>query len=534
MLMNLIKKNSCLLLLALLSCPSLFAQGLGTKAALSSAANNEPAAPMEYTIGGVAIKGVRYLDEELLIAVAGLEVGTKIKLSNDELISKAIRNLWKQDLFADVKIKVSKVINDKVFLEIQLEERPRLSRYIIKGVKKGETQEIKDKINLVKAKVVTESIKKEVSTKIKKFYADKGFSNTTVQIKERPDTTIVNNVVLTITIDKGIKSQINQINFAGNEHASDERLKRTFKGTKEMPRLTLYPKYDQGLFDKEERSFKKYIQQKGFLSLSKTLDALSPYMRLNVFTSSRFNAAKYETDKEALINYYNTLGYRDAKIVVDTIRRMSNGKLNVDVKIDEGNRYYFGNFVWKGNTKYSSEILSKVLGIQKGDVYNQELLEKRIGTQVSPDGGEDISSIYMDDGYLFFNIDPQESSITNDTINYEMRVVEGPQATIKNITIVGNDRTNEYVLRRELRTLPGNKFSRSDLIRTQREIANLGFFDQEKIGIKPTPNPSDGTVDIEYSVVEKSSDQLQLSAGFGGSVKFYGNVGIAFKISHLD
>ena len=529
MLMNLIKKNSYLLLIAVFASPAVFAQGLGAKAAFNTSSNEETKAPVEYTIGGVAIKGVRYLDEELLLAVAGLEVGSKIKLNNDELISKAIRNLWKQDLFADVKIKVSKVINDKAFLEIQLEERPRLSRYIIKGVKKGETQEIKDKINLVKAKVVTESIKKEVATKIKKYYADKGFSNTSVQIKERTDTTIVNNVVLTITIDKGIKSQINQINFAGNEHASDERLKRTFKGTKEMPRLTLYPKYDQGLFDEETRSFKKYIQQKGFLSVSKTLDALSPYMRLNVFTSSRFNASKYETDKEALINYYNTLGYRDAKILTDTIRRMSNGKLNVDVKIDEGNRYYFGDFVWKGNTKYSADILSKVLGIQKGDVYNQELLDKRIGTQVSPDGGEDISSIYMDDGYLFFNIDPQESSINNDTINYEMRVVEGPQATIKNITIVGNDRTNEYVLRRELRTLPGNKFSRSDLIRTQREIANLGFFDQEKIGIKPTPNPSDGTVDIEYSVVEKSSDQLQLSAGFGGSVRFYGNVGIAFN-----
>jgi outer membrane protein insertion porin family len=183
---------------------------------------------------------------------------------------------------------------------------------------------------------------------------------------------------------------------------------------------------------------------------------------------------------------------------------------------------------WKGNTKYSSEKLTSILGIKKGDVYNQDLLDKRLGKQMSPEGGEDVSSLYMDDGYLFFNIDAVESSIVEDTINYELRITEGPQATIRNVTIAGNDRTNEHVIRRELRTLPGNKFSRSDLIRSNREIANLGFFDQEKIGIQPRPNPEDGTVDIEYTVVEKSSDQLQLSAGFGGGVRFYGNIGMTF------
>ncbi len=209
---------------------------------------------------------------------------------------------------------------------------------------------------------------------------------------------------------------------------------------------------------------------------------------------------------------------------------VQNGNLNIDIKVKEGSKYYFGDITWKGNTKYSDEFLSKTLGIRRGDIYNQELLEKRMGRQLSPEGGgEDVSSLYMDDGYLFFNIDPVEISIVADTINFEMRITEGSQATIRDINIAGNDRTNEHVIRRELRTYPGNKFSRELLIRSQREIANLGFFDQEKIGILPKPHQEDGTVDIDYTVVEKSSDQLQLSAGFGGGVNFYGNVGITFN-----
>jgi outer membrane protein insertion porin family len=230
------------------------------------------------------------------------------------------------------------------------------------------------------------------------------------------------------------------------------------------------------------------------------------------------------------VAFYNTLGFRDALVVSDTVYPVRNGNLNVDIKVQEGHRYYFGDITWKGNTKYPSDFLSKVLGIKKGDIYNYQLLETRMGRQLSPDGnGEDVSSLYMDDGYLFFNIEPVEISVNNDTINFEMRITEGAQATIRDIHIYGNDRTNEHVIRRELRTLPGNKFSRSDLIRSQREIASLGFFDQEKIGIQPKPHPEDGTVDIDYTVVEKSSDQLQLSAGFGGGINFYGTIGMTFS-----
>lgn len=492
--------------------------------------NELPEQTREYTLAPITVTGASYLDQDLLRAVAGLDAGMKVTLPNDAIIAKAIRNLWKQDLFADVSIQVTKVMGDRLFLNIHVEERPRLSRYSFKGIKKGEAQELKDKINLIKARVVTEATKKEAVVRIQKFYAEKGYGNAKVSVRERPDTTIVNTIILTFDVDKGHKTKINQINIAGNEKATDTRLKRTFRGTKEMPRLTLHPADENSVYEKKPRSFSKYLKEGGLLSPSKTLEALDPYFRFKLFSSSKFNEQKYDDDKQALIGYYNSLGYRDASIEDDTIYAVSNGNLNIDIRVNEGRRYYFGDVTWKGNTKYTDEQLTRALGIRKGDVYNQDLLERRIGRQLSPDGaGDDISSTYMDDGYLFFNIDPVETSIVGDTINYEMRIVEGQQATIKDVTIVGNDRTNEHVIRRELRTLPGNKFSRSDLIRSQREIANLGFFDQEKIGIQPKPHPEDGTVDIEYSVVEKSSDQLQLSAGFGGGVKFYGNIGIQFN-----
>ncbi|RYE18262.1 MAG: outer membrane protein assembly factor, partial [Sphingobacteriales bacterium] len=376
--------------------------------------------------------------------------------------------------------------------------------------------------------VVTDATKKEAVVRIKKYYNEKGFGDAQVLVRERKDTLGVNQVILTFDIDKGNKTKVNQINIAGNYYATDARLKRSLKSTKEMPRISLYPADKVSVYEKNERSFGKYLGNFGFLSLSKTLDAVNPYFRYNFFTSAKFNKAKFEDDKQALVNSYNGMGYRDAAIVSDTVYKVKNGNLNIDIKVKEGRKYYFGDIEWKGNTKYSSEYLSTILAIKRGDVYDQDILESRLGRSVNPEGGSDVSSLYMDDGYLFFNIEPVETSIVGDTINYEMRVTEGPQATIKNINIAGNDRTNEKVIRRELYTRPGNKFSRADLIRSQRQIANLGFFDQEKIGIQPKPNAEDGTVDIDYSVVEKSSDQLQLSAGFGGGVKFYGNIGITF------
>jgi outer membrane protein insertion porin family len=465
-----------------------------------------------------------------MMAVTGLSVGGKITLPNDPSISKAIRNLWKQDLFSDIHISVPKIVGDKIFLNIHIEERPRLSKYNFRGIKKTEATELKDKVNLVRSKVVTDATKRDAVSRIKKFYVDKGFGQVKVTVLERVDTLTANSVILTFDINKGNKTKINQINIAGNEVAPDSRLKRTLRSTKEMPRVTLHRADETSIYPVERISFGDYVRNFGFLSLSKTLETIDPYFRvMSIFSSSKFNEQKFNEDKQSLVDFYNSLGYRDAAVVEDTVYTVKSGNLNIDLKINEGRRYYFGNITWRGNTKYSDEYLSQILGIRKGDVYNQELLDKRLGTQVSPDGSQDVSSLYMDDGYLFFRIEPRETSIVGDTIYYEMAVTEGPQATIKDITIIGNDRTNEHVIRRELRTLPGNKFSRADLIRSNREIANLGFFDPEKIGMQPTPHPEDGTVDIEYSVVEKSSDQLQLSAGFGGGVRFYGNIGILFN-----
>jgi outer membrane protein insertion porin family len=485
--------------------------------------------PKEYEIGGITVSGSQYLDQDLLIAVSGLTQGSKVRLPGDDKISHAIRMLWKQDLFANIRIDIVRTVGDKVFLEIVVEERPKLSRWNFKGIKKSETTELNDKIGLNKNRVFTDAVKKETEVRIKKYFVDKGYGRTTVHTTERRDTTKANTVIATFIIDKGQKTHINQINISGNEAVSTARLKRTFKGTKEMTRITIHPENDESVYGGEKLEKGAYWKNFGFLSVSKTMEAIDPYFRFKLFSASKYNEQKLEDDKQSLVSHYNALGYRDAAVVEDTAYAVKNGNLNVDLKVHEGHRYYFGDITWRGNSKYSDDQLSKLLAIRKGDVYNSSLLDTRTGKQLSPEGGEDVTSLYMDDGYLFFNIDPVETSIINDTINYEMRITEGSQATVGQIAIYGNDRTNEHVIRRELYTLPGEKFRRADLIRSQRQIANLGFFDAEKIGMQPKPHPETGTVDIDYTVVEKSSDQLQLSAGFGGGVKFYGTVGIAFS-----
>lgn len=483
----------------------------------------------EYTIGGINVTGVQYLDADLLQAVTGLSVGGKVKLPNDPTIARAIRNLWKQDLFSDVQILIDRYAGDRIFLNIQVEERPRLSKKSFAHIKKNEADELDKKIGLVRSKVVTEGVKQDAVARIRKYYADKGYGQAQVNVIERPDPELKNSVILTFDINKGTKTRINQINISGNEQVSDARLKRAFTSTHEMARITLHPADESSVYETDNRSFKEYVKDFGFLSPSKTLEALDPYFRYQFWRASKYNQEKFAQDRQSLIDVYNSLGYRDATIVDDTTYVLANGNMNIDLKVKEGKRYYFGDITWKGNTKFTSEQLSQILGIKKGEVYSQELLDRRMGRIPSMDGSEEITSAYMDDGYLFFQAEPVEKSIIGDTINYEIRITEGTQATIKNVIITGNDRTNEHVIRREIRTLPGSKFSRTDIIRSQREISALGFFDPEKTVPIPKPNPEDGTVDIEYQVAEKSSDQLQLSLGFGGGVKLYGNIGIQFN-----
>lgn len=489
----------------------------------------DPNKPKEYELAGITVTGTQYLDQDLLIGVTNLVIGQKIHIPNDETVSKAIKALWKQDLFSNIEITVTRIIDDKIFININVEERPRLSKFNFKNIKPSEAKELKNKVPLVSNKVVTEATKKESIERIRKHYADKGYGRAEITAIERKDSNAVNKVILTFYIRKGTKTHINEIYLSGVHNANEVKLKHTLKSTKEMSRLTLHPDRTESVYGSTPRSFAKYVKDAGFLSVSKTLGALEPYFRFKLFASSKYNPDKFEDDKQSLVAYYNTLGYRDATVEKDTVYPVKNGNINVELKIREGHKYYFGDMQWRGNTKYSSETLTKILNIKKGDVFNQQLLDTRLGRQLNPEGGEDVSSLYMDDGYLFFNVESVETSVNNDTINYEMRISEGAQATIRDIGIAGNDRTNEHVIRRELYTLPGNKFSRSELIRSQREIANLGFFDQEKTGVQPKPHMEDGTVDIDYTVVEKSSDQLQLSAGFGGGVNFYGNVGITFN-----
>lgn len=485
--------------------------------------------PRKYTIAEIKVTGTQYFDPNLVTSISGLNVGDEVRIPGGDNFSKAIEKLWGQNLFADIEIYITKVEGDRIWVEIAAVERPRMSKLIFKGIKKTEATELKDKVGIGVSQVVTDARKQNAMESIQKYYIDKGFQGAKVTIQERIDTSYTNGVDLIITVVKGNKVRINNIMIYGNEQVSDLKIKRKMKGTKEKTRISLYPADDTSPYGTQNKiSFNEYLNTFSFLSPTKTLDYLDPYFRFK-FSSAKFNEKKYREDKEKILEYYNAQGLRDAMIEKDTVFFNEKGDLNIAIKVDEGSKYYFGNITWRGNTKYSDSLLTVILGIEKGDVYNLETLNKKLGKQMSADGGADISSLYSDNGYLFFNVNPIETAVYNDTIDHEIRITEGPQATIKRVTIAGNDKTKEHVVRRELRTLPGEKFSRELLIRSNREIANLGYFNQEKIGIAPVPNPDDGTVDINYTVEEKSSDQLELSAGYGGGIGLTGTVGVVFN-----
>jgi outer membrane protein insertion porin family len=484
--------------------------------------------PKEYVIAGIKISGTKYLDESLLTSISGLTVGDKVTIPGSDNFSKAIINLWKQKLFSNIAIYYTRLVGNSIYLEINVTERPRLSNFYFKGVKKGDGDDLTAKSGLIKGRVVTEDMKRSAIQAIKKFYAEKGYQGAEVTTTESKDPTVANSELLTFFIVKGPKVRIDQVNFFGNQAISESKLKNQMKDTKELSRITLYPPPPDTTYGfRKDMTFREYLNNWGFLSYTGSKEFLDPYFRFKLFSSAKYNTAKYETDKQKVLEYYNSNGYRDAAIVADT-QIIRKGKMTIDIKVDEGHKYYFGNISWKGNTKYSDSILSLIMGIHKGDVYNLDILNKKLGKQMSQEGG-DISGLYMDDGYLFFHVDPVETSVYGDTIDFEIRMTEGPQATIKNVTISGNEKTKEYVIRRELFTIPGDKFSRSDLIRSQRQIANLGFFNQEKINPAVNPNQEDGTVDINWGVEEKSADQLELSAGWGGGIGLTGTVGVTFN-----
>ena len=483
--------------------------------------------PKKYKIAAIKVVGNHFFDENLLVSVSTLNVGDEVTIPGGDNFSKAITKLWGQNYFSNIAINIIKLEGKNITVEISVTERPRLAKYSFVGVSKGDADDLKTKSGLVVGRVVTENMKRSAVDAINKFYAEKGYQDVKTKIEEQKDKSLQNSLSIVFNIDKGAKTRINNINFEGNT-IEESKLKSKLKDTKEQSRLTLYPPDNSGGFiSPKHYTFDDYLKDHGYLTYTYTKKLLDPYVRLKFFTSAKFNEKKYADDKDKLIDYYNSLGYRDAAIAKDKVFKNSKGSFNIDIKVSEGHKYYFGNIVWRGNTKYNDSLLTAVLGIQKGDIYNADLLNKRLG-KGAPEG-TDISTLYQDEGYLFFRTDPVEVAVYNDTIDYEIRIVEGPQATIKNIRISGNEKTKEYIVRRELRTVPGDKFSKTNLIRSQREIAQLNFFNAEKIGINPIPNPDDGTVDINYTVEEKSSDQLELSAGWGGNIGLTGTLGVTFN-----
>jgi outer membrane protein insertion porin family len=487
--------------------------------------------PKEYIISDIKVVGTKAFDPNLIISISGLAVGDKVMIPGGDNFSKAITNLWRQNLVSDVKIYFTNLVGNRLSVEIDVTDRPTLSAFKFRGISKSEADDLTPKLGLSKGHTnrVTDNMKRSAIMIIKKYFVDKGFRNVDVNVIETKDPTATNAENIIFVVKKGTKVRINEIYFSGNESVKAQKLKKQMKGTKEMSRLTLFPHSLGDLLDSGKTNritFNEYLRTNGYLIPSKTRDLLEPYIRFKL-SSAKFNEKKYNEDKQSILDYYNSLGFRDAVIVDDTTYN-DHGNLDVAIKVNEGQQYYFGNITWKGNTKYSDSVLNVILGIKKGDIYDAETLNKRLGKTPSAEGG-DVSSLYMDDGYLFFTVNPIETAVYNDTIDFEMRITEGPQATIGQVNITGNDKTKDYVIRRELRTIPGDKFSREEVIRTQRELSQLGYFDPEKINPQIVPNPDDGTVDITWGLVEKSSDQLELSAGFGGGIGLTGTLGVTFN-----
>jgi outer membrane protein insertion porin family len=491
---------------------------------------NQNRTPVEYTIAGIKVIGSNHFDNQLLISLSGLAIGDKISIPGSDKFAKAVQNIWNQRYFDNVQVFITKLEGKNIYLEILVQERPVLSDFKFKGIKKSQADDLVAKVGLIKNRVITENMRRNAVEVILKYFFEKGYPRATVKINEIKDPQFDNANLVIFNVDRGAKSRIDGINIFGNESISSLKIKKQMKGTKEMSKVTLFPDKSDAVYGKKEYpSFREYVQQKGFLSVTRTREFLDPFLRLKLFSNAKFSEKKYAEDKQRILEYYNSQGYRDAQLVADTQYFTGRNNMNVDLKIQEGRKYYFGNIVWKGNTRYSDSILNLLLGINKGDIYNIDLLDKRLGKKLTLEGGADISSLYVDDGYLFFSANPIETSVYNDTIDYEIRVTEGPEATIGVVKITGNDKTKEHVIRRVIRNTPAEKFRRSDLMRSQREIAALQFFDPEKIGVNYEPNQEKGTVDLTFSVAEKSSDQLELSAGWGGGIGLTGTLGVVFN-----
>ena len=438
--------------------------------------------PQEYVIGGVKITGVKHIPVETLISMAGLEIGRRITVPGVD-DTKVVELFQSRGLFSDVKVIAERIEGGLIFLEIVLRERPLLSTMTIEGVRKSEEKDLKEKINLKRSHQVTENTLNNIRTIVSKHYREKGFYNVSTDFIVKDDTTFTNRVSLRVLINKGPKVKIAEINFIGNEDYKDNRLRRAMKKTK---------------------------QKKN---------------NINFFKSKKYVVANFKEDRIKLNDFYNKNGYRDFKIVNDSITfaKDRDDRIILHIRVNEGHQYFYRNITWVGNTKYTTEFLQNILGFNKGDIYDQVGLMKRLN--VDEDA---VASYYTDNGYLFSQIIPVEIRIDNDSVDIEMRVYEGEQATIDRVMIKGNDKTNEHVIRRELRTTPGDLYKKSNIMRDYRELATLGHFNPETIKPDINPKPQNATVDIHYILEERANDQLELSAGFGGGM-FIGRVGVRFN-----
>ena len=434
--------------------------------------------PREYEVAKITVSGVKFLDAGILVQLTGIKVGEKILIPG-ERVTQSIEKLWSQGLFSDIKVSYTKIEGGKISLDYFLSERHRLSKLTFDGINRSETQDLLEKVNLLNGSQVTENVINNVERIIREFFVEKGFLNIDVQITQKVDPKLPNSVHLNAKIAKNEKVKIADILFEGNEIYTDEKLRRVMKNTKKR--------------------------------------------NWNIFKASKFIKTDFLEDKKSVEDFYNENGYRDFKFLVDSIERLNTERVNIIIKIFEGNKYYIRNVSWIGNTKFPSELLSTYLGMRKGDPYNKTKLEERLF--IDEDA---VNSIYMDQGYLFAQIMPVEVRIENDSIDLEMRVYEGQPATINKVIIKGNTKTNEHVVRRELRTNPGDLFSKTAIVRSARELAQLGHFDPEKIAPNPIPHQAEGTVDIEYELEERANDQFEISGGWGAGM-LVGTVGLRFN-----
>jgi outer membrane protein insertion porin family len=476
--------------------------------------------PIDYLIGDIEVEGIKYLDKNVIIMLSQLEVGERVKIPGEK-ITKAIRKLWDQGLFDNISITATKFEAGKVYLKIYLQERPRLSKFSFDGIRKSEADDIREKINLSRGEVVTDHLLIRTTNIIKDFYADKGFLNAEVEIREKPDQAQENFEDLLIKIRKNRKVKIKYIDIVGNYDLSDDAVRGAMKETKTKgvfnPLDSLGPLVINMTEDAIRFKFKEFRDD--------FLKYWTDNYKIRIFKGSKYIEPEYKDDLDLIVAKYNKKGYRDAHITGDSIIRINDHTIGLKIFLVEGNKYYFRDIKWVGNTIYSSAFLSTILGIQKGDVYNKELLETNLNFNPN---GFDVSSLYMDNGYLFFNAIPVEVYVENDSIDMEIRIFEGEQARIRNVSVKGNDRTNDHVIIRELRTRPGQLFSRADIIRTQRELANLRYFNPETITPNIKPDPAKGTVDIEWDVEETSADQIELSGGWGYG-RIIGTLGLSFN-----